>query len=433
MCRWLLLMGFLLGLVASRPAPLWAQADPPSEILALVNQVRASYGLAGLSNNAALAAAAQGHAQWMAATVIYSHTETNGSTPQTRANSAGYVGWASENIVGGTDLTPVGGVAWWQHSPVHLSNMTSSRYVEAGVGFATNGDQNFYVLLLGVPDTGAAPRNALPATSPIMVTPIELSPPDSDGSVKHVVQTGQTAWAIAARYGVTLADLLWLNHLSDEAFLKPGDQLIVRLGEGQTPPPTPTPPMTHVVKTGQTLWTIAALYQISVEELIWLNNLSADTLIYPGDTLIVHLLPGQTRPPVPTATPQLAHVVQAGDSLWSIAARYGLRVDELLTYNQLSSEAVIRPGDNLWIVLPVTPTPLPLPTSTATPTLAAPTPPALILPSATPGVVSATPTPVLRLTPPPAATQGTFSAEFWLWGALGLTLLAGGFLLAARR
>lgn len=432
MQRWLLVIGLGWLLIGSHSA--LAQSDPPSEILTLVNQVRASYGLAGLAYNPTLAATAQSHANWMAATGIYSHTETNGSTPQSRANAAGYVGWASENIVGGTGLNPAGGVAWWQHSPVHLNNMTSSRYVEAGVGYASGGDQNFYVLLLGVPDAGAAPRQALPATQPIIVTPIEISPAGPDGSIMHSVQTGQTAWAIAARYDVSLADLLWLNNLSDDAFLKPGDHLIIQLGKDQTPPPTPTPPTTHIVKAGQTLWTIAALYQTSVEDLVWLNNLSGDTIIHPGDELTVHLLPGQTRPPTLTPTPQVMHRVQAGESLWSIAAHYRLSLGDLLAYNHLSSQAVIHPGDTLFITLPITPTSLP----TAPPLMTAPAPIQTIsLPTLTPAPTASpkAPTVSIALTPPasPLPASATGATALWLWGALSLTLLAGGFLLLARR
>lgn len=434
MQRWLLFVSLGLLLIGSRAA--LAQADPPSEILTLVNQVRASYGLSGLTYNPTLAVAAQGHANWMAATSIYSHTETNGSTPQTRANNAGYIGWASENIVGGTGLTPSGGVAWWQHSPVHLNNMTSSRYVEAGVGYASSGGQNFYVLLLGVPDTGATPRQALPATQPIIVTPIEISPAGPDGSIVHTVQTGQTAWAIAARYAVPLADLLWLNNLRDDALLKPGDRLIIQLGKDQTPPPTPTPPTTHIVKTGQTLWTIAALYQISVEDLVWLNNLSGDSIIHPGDELTVRLLPGQTRPPTPVPTPQVVHLVQEGESLWSIAARYRLSLEDLLAYNNLGGQAIIHPGDALFIAPPVTPTPLP----TTAPTASA----ALLSPNPTPGPPTLTPVqptgpsaPTATASPTESAiapsAQTTGSTNLWLWGALGLILLAGGFLLTANR
>lgn len=418
-------IGWLVWLMAAMGRPAAAQSGSAGEIMALVNQVRATYGLTAYTYNSALASAAQNHANWMAATGIYSHVQTYGSTPQGRAESYGYTGWVSENIVGGTGLTPQEGVIWWQNSPVHLAGLVSTRYSEAGVGVATGQGQNFYVLVMGSPgsrndDPAGAPRQN---AQPLVVTPIEISPPDADGSVVHEVQEGQTAWAIAARYNVPLGELLWLNNLSDQPLLHPGDRLTIRLGEGQTPPPTPTPPTTHVVKSGQTLWTIAALYQVTVEDLLWLNNLSADSFLQPGDELQVRLDPSRPRP---TPTPQIAHQVQSGETLWGIALRYGLSLEQLLAYNQLDANALLQPGVALYIVNPVqlTPTPTALP---PTPLPAAPAPPT---PLPTP-LVSPSPIPTLWPTPtssPAATPTEAVTPRFHLGGFLsalgvGATLL----------
>jgi uncharacterized protein YkwD len=110
-----------------------AQAGPTSEILRLVNQVRAGYGLSPLVWDGTLAAAAQNQANYMATSNIYSHTGAGGSSPQTRALAAGYPGHATENIVGGTNLTPSQGVIWWQNSAIHFNTMISQRYIHAGV------------------------------------------------------------------------------------------------------------------------------------------------------------------------------------------------------------------------------------------------------------------------------------------------------------
>ena len=91
-----LLLCVLLGLLVSQPNnnSLLAQ-DPASQITQLVNSLRAGFGLTPFQYNGTLAAAAQNHANWMASTAQYSHTQTNGSTPQTRADSVGYSGYVS--------------------------------------------------------------------------------------------------------------------------------------------------------------------------------------------------------------------------------------------------------------------------------------------------------------------------------------------------
>ncbi|MCA9968776.1 MAG: LysM peptidoglycan-binding domain-containing protein, partial [Anaerolineales bacterium] len=86
------------------------------------------------------------------------------------------------------------------------------------------------------------------------------------------------------------------------------------------------------------------------------------------------------EPPAPTATPDAEGViyveVQPNDSLWSIAARAGLTLAELLALNGLTESAVIRPGDRLIIgygTPPATPTVPPLPTATLPPPTPRPT------------------------------------------------------------
>ncbi len=365
-----------------------AQSGPQSEILRLVNQVRAGYGLPPLVWNNALAIAAQNQANYMAGNNIYSHTGANGSSPQSRALASGYPGHATENIVGGTDLTPNQGVIWWQNSPIHFNTMISQRYIHAGVGFAQGYDQNFYTLVVGVPSDQAGlspPEATLPDDDALIpVAPIQLAEPGEDGQIVHIVGAGQSFWAIAARYEIPIEQLYLFNNLNEDSVINPGDELIIRLAEGQAPPPTPTPPASHIVGEGESLWTIAAWYKLSLEELLWLNSMAEDSLVQPGDEVKIRLLPGEQPPP--TATPQSMHIVQSGDTAWGISVRYGLSLEQLFEYNSLSANSVLSIGDQLLIVSP-SPTPTETPLATITPTTTVTPPP------------TATSTPAVRTTP----------------------------------
>ncbi|MCZ7667848.1 MAG: LysM peptidoglycan-binding domain-containing protein [Chloroflexi bacterium] len=98
----------------------------------------------------------------------------------------------------------------------------------------------------------------------------------------------------------------------------------------------------------------------------------------------------------------MAHIVESGDSFWSIAARYNLSLADLLAYNGLTEDSFLGIGDQIVIVSP-TPTVTPTPPPTSTPVLAetavlmpsSPFPtPAQQMPSRTPlpkTAVSATP------------------------------------------
>jgi LysM repeat protein len=421
-----------LGLSSTQTAPIQAQTGTASEVIQLVNAFRAAKGLPPLQLNSALSAAAQNQANYMAANTIFSsHIGAGGSTPQSRANAAGYIGYVSENIVGGTNMTANQGLTWWKNSPVHYNTLITTNYIEAGTGYATNGSENFYVLVVGRP-SNAPPANNTKDDSPepLFITPIELSQPAEDGSIVHVVQEGQALWSLAAHYEVDLADLMLYNNLSEDAVLQPGDKIIIRLADGQEPPPTPTPPLTYVVQSGDTAWRIAALNGIQLSDFLWFNNFTEDTILQPGTEVIVHLAEGQPLPPTPT--PILTHVVRSGQTLWDIALTYGLTLDELLAYNNLTPDSLLQIGQELRVrPFPPTPTATTMPTVTIAPspqaereaTAVSSTP----TPTAPPRPIT-TPTPI----PPPSSSSnpiGTGPAVF----AAGLVILAAAFIIIGRQ
>lgn len=390
-----------------------------NEVLQLVNAVRAEYGLPPLAGNSQLAAAAQGHANFIAQEGIYSHYGVNGSTWQDRAQAAGYPGWAGENLVGGTRLTPQQGVTWWRNSAVHFSNMLNPRWTEAGVGFAVGNGQNFYVMVFGTQSEGPPPRAQQPVVDvPFIVAPIELAAPNPDGSIVHTVLEGHTFWAIAARYEVSIADLYLFNGMNEDSILNPGDKLVIRLADGQPPPPTPTPPTTHIVREGESLWSIAASYRTDLDTLLWLNGVTIDHVVYAGDEVKVRLGEGEVPPPTPT--PQQTHIVKAGDTAFGIALQYGLTLEELLAYNNMSAEDLLQIGDELLIHPP---TPTPEPTPTPTPTF---TPVAVALAPSAFRAATATPT----LAPRPVATPPAPAADGLDWGnVMGIGAMIVGLLL----
>jgi uncharacterized protein YkwD/LysM repeat protein len=443
---WLLLLVIILTLTLAGQSTVNAQGDPASEMLQIVNEYRASLGLPAFQYNGALAAAAQRHANWMAANVIYSHTGDGGSTPLSRATAAGYVGYVVENIVGGTGMSPNHGLIWWQNSPIHLNTLVSTRYYEAGTGFATNGIQNMYVLVVGR-QSGASPppSNSPPDTAaqPIFVTPIELSEPLEDGSIVHAIQQGQAMWTIAAYYDVDLDYLYLINNFTLDDVLHPGDEVTVRLADGQSPPPSPTPAFSHIVREGDSAWAIAGRYGITVDDFFLFNSLDPDSTMQPGDEVIIRLAEGQSPPPTPT--PRTTHIVRDGDSAWTIAAIYGLTVDQLLALNNMSSDTVLRPGDELTIRQPIAaPTPQHAGSTpraiTETPSPAeavvenAPSPSPIALAAAISLVTPPQPVPSPPLASYEAARNNGGSGAGWLLViALGLAGAGAAVLIIARR
>ncbi len=363
----IILFACLTFLIMQQPQQ--ATAQTAADILQQVNLFRVKNGLPPLQYNSSLSSAAQNQANYMAEFQVFSsHTGYGGSTPQSRAQAAGYGGRVTENIVAGTGMSAPNGLNWWVNSPVHYRTLITTQYTEAGTGYATDGSINYYVLVVGS-SGNVAPVNAPPINpAPLFILPLTLAEPAEDGSIVHQVQDGQALWTLAAYYEVPLSDLLWFNNLQEDSFVNPGDEIIIRLADGADPPPAPTPPTTHVVQEGQSLWSIAALYDVKIGDVMLFNNLTENSFLQPGDEIKVRLAEGELPPP--TATPVVEHVVRSGQTLWDIALTYGLSLEELLSFNGIDQNALLQPGDVLRI-RPL-PTTIPIP-ATLEPTNTDPT------------------------------------------------------------
>ena len=133
-------------------------------------------------------------------------------------------------------------------------------------------------------------RLKIPGTRPDDITPF---PPDDEqptnGGVSiYTVKAGDTLSSIARKYGTTVADIKRINVLvSDNLFI--GQQLKIE-GEatdgGGDVPPIPDIAKTYTVRSGDSLWKISQLFNISVDEIKRLNNLASDSLSV-GQVLIV--------------------------------------------------------------------------------------------------------------------------------------------------
>jgi LysM repeat protein len=128
--------------------------------------------------------------------------------------------------------------------------------------------------------------------------------------------------------------------------------------------PTPTPqPLTHVVQAGESLLAIAARYDLTVQAIVQANDLQNPDVVYIGQALIIPMPGAVTQPTGSPPTETVTHVVESGETLTSIASRYGVEIQAIVTANDLDSSDLIYVGQALKIPVPVEPSPTP----TATP------------------------------------------------------------------
>ena len=84
---------------------------------------------------------------------------------------------------------------------------------------------------------------------PLQAQEIPTATPDAEGIIYAIVQPNDSLWGIAGRHGLTLAELLSLNNLTEDALIQPGDRLIVGIVASPTPEPTATAAATRLPPT----------------------------------------------------------------------------------------------------------------------------------------------------------------------------------------
>jgi LysM repeat protein len=198
-----------------------------------------------------------------------------------------------------------------------------------------------------LPPTATPGGPTLTPTITIGGTPISN---DFPGTIFHTVQAGDTVGKLADLYGSSIDAIIAVNGLNQSAFIKVGQGLAipVRLAAPATSTPTITPVVPvvptfppdvpanntgYVVQRGDTLFRIAARFNTTITTLAQLNGITNVNLIFAGQRLLI-APPGSSVPaptPIP-ATPR-TYIVAPGDTLFRIALRFGVPLRQIVQAN----------------------------------------------------------------------------------------------------
>ena len=219
-------------------------------------------------------------------------------------------------------------------------------------------------------------------------------------TLTHTVARGESASVIAGKYDVGLSDLLAWNNLTRRSVLNIGDALIIHLDgeteEAQPVPaaepvpapaqePAPEPALepapeaepvpevtapesktqeeenpaeptsarrTHVVARGDNMSNIAKKYGVDLDDLLRWNKLTRRSTLSIGDELVIEggtESPAPASPEAPSAPEERIHTVARGENPSIIADKYGVDLDALLEWNQLTRRSTLNIGDKLAI------------------------------------------------------------------------------------
>jgi LysM repeat protein len=201
------------------------------------------------------------------------------------------------------------------------------------------------------------------------VTPASAQGYGSYGT--YVVQPGDTLFSIAARFNVSVSELATINGIYDINRVNVGQVLILpapltppqpRPQPGYTPVITHYPPGTvitrtvtvtqYVVKRGDTLGSIAQRFRTTPGAIMAANGISNPNLIYVGQLLNIPRTTTTVHPPKttrPRGTFGRVYIVQPGDTMFAIAARFRRDVWDIARLNGILNLNHIYAGQALYI------------------------------------------------------------------------------------
>ncbi len=213
----------------------------------------------------------------------------------------------------------------------------------------------------------SASRSASTATTTTSVSAASVTA----APTVYRVQAGDTVSSIAGHFGLATASVLALNGLGWKSVIFPG-QVLKLTNSGAIPisatPAVSTAVTRYTIVSGDTVGRIAARFGLSAQTLLSANGLGWSSIIYPGQTLAI---PATSTPagagavpvlavtPVSSVTPiggsvrvvpdATSYVVAPGDTVSSIAARFGIPSQSLLAANGLTLSSVIYSGHRIVI------------------------------------------------------------------------------------
>ncbi len=172
-------------------------------------------------------------------------------------------------------------------------------------------------------------------------------PQASSSETTHIVQRGETLFTIAQQYGVTVDSITRANRISDPRQVYVSQRLVIPSGGS-----APQAAVPYLIQAGDTLVSVARRYRTTWQTLVQINRLLSPNTLYVGQIIQVPTHDSndtQVESSQLQAGGDLLYVVRPGDTPSRIALRYGLSLRVLATINHLTSPALVYPGQELLI------------------------------------------------------------------------------------
>lgn len=173
----------------------------------------------------------------------------------------------------------------------------------------------------------------------------------------YTVKAGESVWSVSNKFGISMNQLIQWNNIKNN-FIYPGQKLIVKGGSSSSNASTSTAnnkntassntsstatgQATYTVKAGESVWGVANKHHITMDQLIEWNNIK-NNFIYPGQEVIVKKGTAQSTP---AKSDEKTYTVKAGESVWGVADSHGITMNQLIEWNNIKNN-FIYPGQQL--------------------------------------------------------------------------------------
>lgn len=168
---------------------------------------------------------------------------------------------------------------------------------------------------------------------------------------RHKVKSGDTLSEIAAKYHTSSSAIRKLNGMKNsnirigKTLLIPVPQnvAIAQAAQNRKKTAYQGPKSTHTVRAGESLWTIARYYNVDTKTLCNWNNIGVKTPLRVGQKLEIRS---------DQYGHQIRYTLKKGDSLWTVAQKFGVTTTQLSGWNKISRKKVLQPGMELIVWQP---------------------------------------------------------------------------------
>ncbi|HKK83546.1 MAG TPA: LysM peptidoglycan-binding domain-containing protein [Atribacterota bacterium] len=184
--------------------------------------------------------------------------------------------------------------------------------------------------------------------------------------VEHIVEPGENISIIAQKYYVPVEKICQLNQISEQDYVYPGQRIKIKASEqvaggsktaqdviskdeksekNNISSEEDSQPVYYTVKPGDTLWSIAQNYDVSMEGILAVNYLSNKDVLSVGQKLEIPAMGGSNQGSQKIQI--VEYTVVKGDSLWNIAQKFDIKMHEIISINQLDNITQLSVGQKL--------------------------------------------------------------------------------------